>query len=116
MHRVPPLRPGGLILCLNHNVESVSSHIMQERSPIIDIEHTYLYGPATNAPHLRGRGFKVLKQGHVNNTYSVGYITHLVPMPARVKGMALGTLRRSRPRRAHRPVPLGNLYLIASRS
>ena len=41
------LRPGGLILCLNHNVGSASAHIMKERSPIIDIEHTYLYGPAT---------------------------------------------------------------------
>jgi ubiquinone/menaquinone biosynthesis C-methylase UbiE len=110
------LRPGGLILCLNHNVESVSAHIMKERSPIIDIEHTYLYGPATMRRIFEAGGFKVLKQGHVSNTYSVGYITHLVPMPARVKGMALGALTRTRVGRLTVPVPLGNLYLIASRS
>ena len=51
----------------------------------------------------------------MSNTYSVGYITHLVPMPARVKAMALGTLGRSRVGRVSVPVPLGNLYLIGSR-
>lgn len=110
------LRPGGLILCLNHNVESVSAHVMGERSPIIDIEHTYLYGPATMRRIFEAGGFKVLQQGHVNNTYSLGYVTHLVPVPARVKAMALTTLNRSRVGRIAVPVPLGNLYLIASRS
>jgi SAM-dependent methyltransferase len=109
------LRPGGLILCLNHNVESVSAHLMKERSPIIDIEHTFLYSPATMRRIFEAGGFKVLKQGHVSNTYSVGYITHLVPLPARVKGMALGTLQRSRAGKISLPVPLGNLYLIGSR-
>lgn len=110
------LRPGGLILCLNHNVESVSAHLMGERSPIIDIEHTYLYGPATMRRIFQAGGFKVLKQGHVNNTYSVGYVTHLVPIPARPKAIALQTLSRSRVGRLSIPVPLGNLYLIGSRS
>jgi SAM-dependent methyltransferase len=110
------LRPGGLILCLNHNVESVSSHIMKERSPIIDIEHTYLYSPATMRRIFEAGGFRVLKQGHVSNAYSVGYVTHLVPMPARLKGMALTSLSRSRLGRLTVPVPLGNLFLIASRT
>jgi SAM-dependent methyltransferase len=109
------LRPGGLILCLNHNVESVSAHLMKERSPIIDIEHTYLYSPATMRRIFETGGFKILKQGHVSNTYSLGYITHLVPLPTRVKGLALGTLSRSRVGRLNVPVPLGNLYLIGSR-
>ena len=109
------LRPGGLILCLNHNAESVSAHVMRERSPIIDIEHTYLYSPATMRRIFTAGGFKVLRQGPVSNKYSLGYITHLVPMPSRAKGMALGTLRRSHVGRLTIPVPLGNLYLIGSR-
>ena len=110
------LRPGGLILCLNHNVESVSSRIMRDRSPIIDIEHTYLYSPATMRRIFEVGGFKVLRQGHVTNTYSVGYVTHLLPMPARIKGMTLATLSRTRLGTLTVPVPLGNLFLIASRT
>jgi SAM-dependent methyltransferase len=109
------LRPGGMILCLNHNVESVSAHIMGERSPIIDIEHTYLYSPTTMRRIFQAGGFKVREQGHVSNTYSVSYVVHLTPIPARAKALALGTLRRSRVGRLSLPVPLGNLYLIASK-
>jgi SAM-dependent methyltransferase len=108
------LRPGGLILCLNHNVESVSAHVMRERSPIIDIEHTYLYSPTTMRRIFKAGGFTVLEQGHVNNTYSIGYVVHLMPMPKRAKDLALGTMSRSRIGRLSVPVPLGNLYLIAS--
>jgi 2-polyprenyl-3-methyl-5-hydroxy-6-metoxy-1,4-benzoquinol methylase len=109
------LRPGGLILCLNHNVESVSAHVMKERSPIIDIEHTYLYSPATMRRIFKTGGFKVLRQGSVSNKYSLGYITHLVPLPRRAKALALGVLRGSHVGKLTVPVPLGNLYLIASR-
>jgi SAM-dependent methyltransferase len=109
------LRPGGMILCLNHNVESVSAHVMRERSPIIDIEHTYLYSPTTMRRIFRAGGFKLREQGRVNNTYSVSYIAHLTPIPARVKAPALATLSRSRVGRYSLPVPLGNLYLIAER-
>jgi hypothetical protein len=57
----------------------------------------------------------VREQGHVSNTYSVSYVVHLTPIPARAKALALGTLSRSRVGRVSLPVPLGNLYLIASK-
>ena len=109
------LRPGGMILCLNHNVESVSAHVMGERSPIIDIEHTYLYSPTTMRRIFQAGGFTVREQGRVNNTYSISYVVHLTPIPAGAKALALGTLSRSRVGRYSLPVPLGNLYLIAER-
>ncbi len=109
------LRPGGLILCLNHNVESVSAYIMRERSPIIDIEHTYLYSPTTMRRIFHAGGFTVREQGHVNNTYSLGYVVHLMPIPMRAKALALRTMNRTRVGRLSVPVPLGNLYLIASK-
>ena len=41
------LRPGGLVLALNHNVDALPNRILGARSPIIDVEHTYLFNPAT---------------------------------------------------------------------
>ena len=110
------LRPGGMILCLNHNVELVSAHIMGERSPIIDIEHTYLYSPTTMRRIFQAGGFKVREQGRVNNTYSVSYVVHLTPIPARAKELALRALSRSHLGGFSLPVPLGNLYLIGTRA
>jgi SAM-dependent methyltransferase len=31
------LKPGGLILCINHNIEAISARLLRNRSPIVDI-------------------------------------------------------------------------------
>ena len=110
------LKPDGLVLCINHNIEAVSARVLKERSPIIDLEHTYLYSPSTMTRLFQLHGFTVRRQGLVVNTYSLCYLARLLPLPASIKrplldwlsGHALGRLRLS--------VPLGNLYLVAQKS
>jgi SAM-dependent methyltransferase len=110
-HRV--LKPGGLVLILNHNINALSARLLGERSPIIDLEHTYLYSATTLARLAGDQGFSTLETGAVFNDYTLHYLTRLVPFPrflkrpllAVLRGTPLGTLRVS--------VPLGNLYLIA---
>ncbi len=64
------LRPGGVILAFNHNVTAWSARLLGERSPIIDVEHTYLYSPGHNARLFSKAGFEVLSVRPVRNTYS----------------------------------------------
>jgi SAM-dependent methyltransferase len=109
------LRPGGLVLCLNHNVEALSARIMKERSPIIDIEHTYLYSPGTIGRLFSRFGFQVKETGGVKNRYSLNYLTRLVPMPAALKKMALAVLDFTYLGRLPMRAPLGNLYMIAQK-
>ena len=109
------LRPGGLILCLNHNVRAVSARLLGERSPIIDIEHTYLYDPATIRRLAEAHGFHTLHVGSVTNTYSPAYIAQLLPLPRVVKrglrqATSLPAIRSMSVR-----VPLGNMYFIGRR-
>ena len=47
------LRPGGVVLAFNHNVTAWSARLLGERSPIIDVEHTYLYSPRTMRASVR---------------------------------------------------------------
>jgi SAM-dependent methyltransferase len=109
------LRPGGLVLSLNHNVQAVSARLLGERSPIVDIEHTYLYSPATMAKLFTAHEFRVLKAGSVWNRYSLRYLVRLLPLPAGPKQAALGWLQRASLGRLRLSVPLGNLYLVAQR-
>jgi SAM-dependent methyltransferase len=109
------LRPGGLVLCLNHNVAAVSARLLGERSPIVDIEHTYLYSPATMERLFTARGFRIRKAGSARNRYSLRYLVRLLPLPAGPKQAALGWLERHRIGRLRLCVPLGNLYLVAQR-
>lgn len=107
------MRPGGQILAFNHNVRAWSARILGERSPIVDIEHTYLYSPATMRSIFEKAGFADPDVRGVRNTYSLAYLTQLVPLPAGVKSRLLAALRAGSASRIRVTVPLGNLCLIA---
>lgn len=107
------LKPGGFILSLNHNVEAWSARLLGERSPIFDVEHTFLYSPATMQRIFLANGFKVIEQGNVWNSYSLVYLFHLVPLPRSLKSLGLQLLRALNLRRLPVTLPLGNIYLIA---
>jgi SAM-dependent methyltransferase len=109
------LRPGGVVLAFNHNVSAWSARLLGERSPIIDVEHTYLYSPATIRALFERSGFDVASVRPVRNTYSLKYLAHLLPLPDAQKKPLLSFLRRSSVGRLEVTVPLGNLCLIARR-
>lgn len=109
------LRPGGLILAYNHNVEATSARLMGEKSPIIDIEHTYLYSPQTMRAIYEKCGFECLESGPGWNRLSLSHLTHLLPLPRFLKRPALSVLEATRLGRIVGRLPLGNLFLIARR-
>jgi SAM-dependent methyltransferase len=109
---VSVLRPGGHILALNHNVSAWSARLLGERSPIVDIEHTYLYSPATMRAIFAKAGFDDLRVRSVRNTYSLAYLMQLVPLPSTAKARLLPGLRAGPAGRIRVTVPLGNLCLI----
>ncbi len=109
------LRPGGMVLSLNHNTAAVSARLLGERSPIVDIEHTYLYNPATMARIFSAHGFQVREAGPVWNIYALRYLVRLLPLPGGPKQAALNWLQGSSVGRLRLSVPLGNLYLVAQK-
>jgi SAM-dependent methyltransferase len=109
------LKPGGCLLCLNHNVESISSKILKERSPIVDIEHTYLYSPETAAALFRNCGFSICEVGSAVNVYSLRYLIHLLPISVELKRFASNIADVSKMAKIQLDLPLGNLFLIAQK-
>lgn len=110
------LSPGGVILCFNHNVEALPARILRRRCPIIDIEHTYLYSPRTLSLVFRKSGLEVLRVGPVRNRYTVRYLTHLLPIPRRLRKMIAMGLDVSRLGGVQLWLPLGNMRVIARKA
>lgn len=110
------LKPGGYLLLYNHNVDALSSKLLGERSPIIDIEHTYLYNFATISRILQDHQFKVVEVGAAYNRYKLKYLSQLFPFPRPVKPLVMGILDRTGLSRMKVSVPLGNLYAIARKA
>jgi SAM-dependent methyltransferase len=109
------LRPGGLLLALNHDLGAWSARLLGERSPIIDIEHTFLYDRRTMRRLVADRGFDVLEVGSALNRVSLRYLAHLAALPGGPGAAIRRALARNRLGNLSLWVPLGNLYLIARR-
>ena len=109
------LRPGGLVLCLNHDVGALSARILGSRSPIVDVEHTYLFDRRTISILLRAQGYDVLETGPVRNAYSLRYLVHLLPLPRLARTALAAVTERTQLGGLRLAVRLGNLYAIARR-
>ncbi len=74
------LKPGGVLLAINHNLKSFSARILGEKSPIIDIEHTYLYDQNTMRKLFEKNNYEVLKIFYPKSRHSLGYLFSLIPL------------------------------------
>lgn len=110
------LSPDGVLLCFNHNVASLSARVLGERSPIVDIEHCYLYSVETMKRLMERHGFDVVEVGAATNTLSFRHLVHLLPSPAKLKRGLLRAVDSTRIGRLPVRLPLGNLYAIGRRS
>jgi SAM-dependent methyltransferase len=109
------LKPGGRLLCLNHDVQAMSARVMGEKSPIVDVEHTFLFGKDTLRRLLESSGFRIERIGTAWNRCSLRYLLHLLPVSDRLKTPWIGLADRSRLGRVSVWLPLGNLFGIARR-
>lgn len=108
---------GGHTLCFNHDVESLSSRVLGEKSPIVDIEHTYLYSKKTITKIFTKNGFRMVEVYSPKNIVSLKYLIWLFPMHRRLKlkllnlkGGVANFLFRQKVN-----VSLGNLCIIAKK-
>ncbi len=108
------LRPEGLVLAFNHDCESWSARLLGSRSPIVDVEHTYLFSKRTIATLLDVCDYEVLAVGTGWNRYPISYLAHLLPRPASLAGLP-EWLRRVGIAEWRLTVPLGNLYAVGRR-
>jgi len=107
------LRSGGLVLAINHNVEAISARLLGERSPIFDIEHTFLWSAGTMSRIFLAEGFEILRAGSVLNRFSLAYLAHLSPLSAVLKRPTLACLEATGLGRLPVSLPLGNLFVVA---
>jgi SAM-dependent methyltransferase len=107
------LQPGGVALFINHDAGAWTNRILGERSPIIDIEHTYLYDKKTMARIFRKNGFEVLRVFPVRNEYPLAYWCKMAPLPSWLKTRLLPAVKRSRCGRWIAPMRAGNLGILA---
>ena len=79
------LKNDGYFLAFNHNVSSLSAWLLGEKSPIIDIEHTFLYDHNSIKSLFEKHGLRIERIYSPYNYLSLGHLIHLLPLPKRLK-------------------------------
>lgn len=109
------LSPSGYILSFNHNIDSLSSKLLKDKSPIIDIEHTYLYSSDTLKLLFQKNKFTPLKIYCPANFVSIGHLIRLSPLPKSFKLTLLSLSSLSSILNKSILLTLGNLCIIAQK-
>src|SRR5215510_4105076 len=88
------LKPGGLAYFITHNVDGLQARLLGEKSPIIDVEHIYLFNKKTLRRLLETARFQVLGVGNIANSYPLDYWLRMFPFSRGVKGTLRNTACR----------------------
>lgn len=107
------LEPGGVAVCVTHNTLALSAALLGERSPIYDIEHTYLFNPA-NMKRLFGQaGFNKSQTFPVANHYAIRHWAHLAPIGREAKKWLLPLLDKTGVADWRLKIRAGNFGIVA---
>lgn len=112
------LKDGGVLVLFLHNINSVSAQILREKSPIIDIEHTFLYSPTTLQALLEKHHFSHISTKTPYNYVSIRHVLSLLPIKKTFKQKLLTT--RSTLIQSILAIslwlPLGNMCIVAEKN
>lgn len=107
------LKPGGMVLALNHDVQSWSAKLLKTKSPIFHIQHVYLWDYTTIRKIFEKHGFEVLEVGSAFNDYPLSYWVEISPIPVWLRSFLKGCLKAVGLHDFKYKFHAGNLYCIA---
>jgi len=107
------LRPGGVVLSVVHNVESLLARVLGERFPPFNAYHHYFFTKRTLAALFSRVGFEPVESVSTRNVYSLGFLVHRAPLPLAVRRPLATLVAAARLPGVALSVPLGNIGLAA---
>jgi len=104
------VKPGGNVYMIMHNTDALQAKILGEKSPIIDVEHIYLFNKK-NLPMLcQKAGFKVVSVFDITSGYPFSYWLRMAPLP--LKKMWIGLFKATGMYNKIVPMKAGNMGII----
>ena len=110
------LNEKGFVIAINHNIGSISYKFLREKSPIIDIEHTYLYDLTTMRKIFEKNQFKVHKVFPVKNWVTLSRLLELMPINEKSKNVLAKIQNGLGIHNMQLPLYLGNLGIYAQKN
>jgi len=109
------LKPEGLALCVTHNIDALSSKILGEKCPIVDVNHVVLFNKKTLRKIFVKNDFQILKVFDLQNIYSLGYWLMMLNLPRPIMSPLQSMLSAFRLRNRMLKLKAGNIGIIAKK-
>ena len=110
------LKPGGTFVVAVHNERSFSARLLGSKSPIFDVEHTFLYSKRSAKKLFEKAGFENIKAHSYRNNYRLRYLIHLLPIPRALKISIIESEKLKKILNIKVIVPLGNMWVSGDKS
>lgn len=107
------LKPHGLMLCINHDSKAYWAKLLGEKSPIIDIEHTYLFDKTTLPRLFTKHNFDIVDVFDVENHYPLNYWMAMFPLPSLLKQLLVYGLKIFHLGNIRLRIKAGNIGVVA---
>ena len=101
---------GGTAYLIMHNTQALQAKIFGEKSPIIDVEHIYLFNKKNLALLCEKAGFKVISVFDLKNGYPYSYWLRMAPLP--LKSMWKGIFKATGLYNKVLSINAGNMAII----
>jgi SAM-dependent methyltransferase len=108
---ISSLKQDGLMIVAVHDERSWSARLLGNKSPIFDVEHTFLYSKKTGKRLFEKAGLADVRVWSYSNTYSLAYLVHLIPMPRTLKSKILTGKLSTLLQKFSVIIPLGNIFI-----
>jgi len=109
------LNSGGTFIVAVHNERSWSARLFGSKSPIIDVEHTFLFNKKTAKKLFEKAGYIDIKFGSYSNHYSLRYLLQLFPFFRKHREKILSSRFGSYLANFKVIIPLGNIWVSGSK-
>jgi len=107
------LKTNGEIFCIVHNSNSLLANILGEKTPIFDIEHTYLYNKKTLRKIFEKNKFKIVREFNIKNEYSLKYWVRLFPTGKKIKNILEKIIKLLKLEKVTLKIGAGNIGIVA---
>ena len=105
----------GFFIAAVHNERSISAKIFKNKSPIFDVEHTFLFSKSTAIKLLELAGLKNVICKSYANTFSLAYLIQLIPIPNKIKIRILDSFLRRLLTQIKFKMYLGNIVVFGEK-
>ena len=109
------LKPGGYLLQIHHNVNSLLPTLLGSKASTFDIEHIHLWSPKTMKLILEKNGFEIVTIKNIATGYLLGHALERLPIFSLLKKILINFIKWVHLDKVTIRLPIENMLILSKK-